>query len=234
MTHVNDFFVEKKPWSILKDTIIDHYLKPYIAKILFTNRPLHLIDCFAGKGNFDDGSVGSPIIIAKHIKSMLENPHNRNKGITGHFVEKKYHQKLSENLSGYSNCEVLLGTFEDNLTNILEIPSTDNMFLYVDPYGIKSLDFTHFKLIRENNFRSLELLMNFNSIGFLREGLRLLKCEKRYEDEQEDDDYETGDVSDIGNMNCIANGDYWRRILAAYDDDKLSFSDAEEAFVFYY
>ena len=65
MSHTKDFFKAKKPWSILKDQILDYYLAPYIAKILKTGKPLIIIDCFAGKGRFDDDEIGSPIIITQ-------------------------------------------------------------------------------------------------------------------------------------------------------------------------
>ena len=58
----DDFFVEKKPWSEVKDQLLGCYLKPYIAKILHTRKPLIYVDCFAGKGKFDDGKQGSPLI----------------------------------------------------------------------------------------------------------------------------------------------------------------------------
>lgn len=85
MGHTKDFFKIKKGWSLQKDEIFDRYLVPYIAKILKTRRPLVIIDCFAGKGRFDDGHTGSPIIIANHIRSVLAND-NQNKDIRGLLV----------------------------------------------------------------------------------------------------------------------------------------------------
>ena len=58
----DDFFVEKKAWSVVKDELLGCYFKPYVQKILFTHRPLVYVDCFAGKGKFEDGNPGSPLI----------------------------------------------------------------------------------------------------------------------------------------------------------------------------
>ena len=58
----NDFFVEKKAWSVVKDELLGCYFMPYVSKILHTYRPLVYVDCFAGKGKFDDGNPGSPLI----------------------------------------------------------------------------------------------------------------------------------------------------------------------------
>lgn len=32
----DDFFVEKKPWSKVKDELLGCYFKPYVQKILYT------------------------------------------------------------------------------------------------------------------------------------------------------------------------------------------------------
>ncbi len=47
----NDFFIEKKSWSVVKDELLGCYFMPYVSKILHTHRPLVYVDCFAGKGN---------------------------------------------------------------------------------------------------------------------------------------------------------------------------------------
>jgi three-Cys-motif partner protein len=107
-----NFFREKKGWSLLKDNIFAHYLKPYIAKILHTYRPLHIYDCFAGKGIFDDGNKGSPIIIAEHINESIQKNPGRKHIIFGHFIENKYAEELSQSLEDYQNCEVLEGSYE--------------------------------------------------------------------------------------------------------------------------
>lgn len=67
----DDFFVEKKPWSEVKDQLLGCYLKPYVAKILHTHKPLVYVDCFAGKGKFDDGKQGSPLIALEIMEQGL-------------------------------------------------------------------------------------------------------------------------------------------------------------------
>lgn len=47
----DDFFVEKKPWSEVKDQLLGCYLKPYVAKILHTRKPLVYVDCLLEKEN---------------------------------------------------------------------------------------------------------------------------------------------------------------------------------------
>lgn len=101
MSSVENFFRKKKGWSLIKDQIFDYYLTPYIAKILTTRKPLIIIDCFAGKGKFDDQAIGSPLIIAQHIERILSDEGRLNRNISAIFIESKYYKELEDNLSGY-------------------------------------------------------------------------------------------------------------------------------------
>ena len=231
MGQTKDFFKEKKAWSALKDEILDYYLFPYIAKILRTGKPLYIFDCFAGKGKFDNGQNGSPLIIAEHIKGTLQKNPSLTSKLQGFFIEKKYSAELEKNLSGYPNAEPLPGTFEDNLKKILSLDKNNSIFLYVDPYGIKSLSLSNFNLVKERHFSSFELLMNFNSAGFLREGCRLLKYTELPSDD-ELTDYETDeDINTIERMDAVAGGTYWQEIVKKYYDKTIDIYQAEDAFI---
>lgn len=214
MGHTRNFFKSKKGWSCQKDEIFERYLEPYISIILNTYKPVVIVDCFAGKGKYDDGKTGSPIIIANHIRTVLASD-KQNKNLRGLFIESNYAKELEVNLRGYKNCELLLGTFKENIDKILALDSSCNLFLYIDPYGIKCLDFQQFERIRAKNFFSLEMILNFNSFGFLREGCRLLHLnyESLLNDDQGGEEYELDEANTIERMNDIANGIYWQDII---------------------
>ena len=80
---MNDFFGKKRDWSRYKDFILGYYLEPYIPKVNTLKRPILVVDCFAGRGEFGDGQPGSPVIIASTVKKW------RAKGvpIRGLFIE---------------------------------------------------------------------------------------------------------------------------------------------------
>ncbi|MBI5213977.1 MAG: three-Cys-motif partner protein TcmP [Nitrospirae bacterium] len=230
MGQTKNFFKEKKSWSVVKDRILDYYLKPYTSKVLRTGRPIVICDCFAGRGKFDDGENGSPLIIAEQVKGhLLKQPDIGNK-IQGVFIEKKYHDELKSNLLGYAGVTVYSGSYEDNLQKILALDSNNNLFLYVDPYGIKSLDLSSFVQIKNRGFYSVEMLMNFNSAGFLREGCRLLTYEDSFADEDLTDYEIDDDVNTKERMDSIAGGDYWQKILRAYYNGQIDIYTAEEQF----
>ncbi|MGI2295124.1 three-Cys-motif partner protein TcmP [Paenibacillus sp. GXUN7292] len=231
MGQTKTFFKRKKGWSIIKDEIFSSYMTPYIAKLLTSRRPLYIIDCFAGQGLFDDGKVGSPIIIARKIADVLkQNPYAK---VTGAFIEKKYYRQLEKNMVGFKNCTIHRGSFEDNINNVLPKDPKSSVFLYVDPYGIKSLDFDRFKKIKDCNYSSIEMLLNFNTFGFLREGCRLLKTARSFEEEY-DEDYEVDEANTVSNMNLIAKGEYWIDILDRYNAGEISMFEAEELFTHEY
>lgn len=221
-----NFFESKKAWSRFKDNILNNYLEPYISKIRTTNKLLTIIDCFAGKGKFDDGEPGSPLIIMDKIHQRIEKI--RFPEISGIFIEKKYYSELLNNVKSYKNCEVWNGTFEDNLSKILKLDSDQNIFIYVDPYGICSLDFDRFKKISEHKFRTLEILLNFNSVGFLREGFRIFKCKEDIFKDFEDLNYEKEENPNSELLDKIANGNYWKDIILNYRNGLIDFWQAEK------
>jgi len=226
-----DFFSEKREWSKLKDQILDHYLSPYLAKITMNGYPTRIADCFAGKGAFDDGSEGSPLIIARRVGEAQSFARPHNSDVKAVFIEKKYAEDLHANLIGRKGCEVISGDYEEYLKRFLADPKKDqNYFFYVDPYGIKSLDFSSFVDLRDAGFRSLELLINLNTTGFLREGRRLLKLKRDVPEWANDLDYEEDGLNTIFRMNKIAAGEYWQGILARYQSGDIDFHGAEAAF----
>lgn len=66
-----NFFEKKKDWSEIKDTLLGACLKPYFQKILMTRHPVFYVDCFSGKGRFDDGKPGSPMIALNVRKECM-------------------------------------------------------------------------------------------------------------------------------------------------------------------
>ena len=105
-----------------------------------------------------------------------------------------------------------------------------NYFFYVDPYGVKCLDFRYFARLKGIGFISLEVLVNLNTTGFLREGCRLLKYTCELPDWTDDLDYEQDERNSLGHMDNVAGGDYWRNILNDFQAGVINFHQAEDRF----
>lgn len=228
MGSTQNFFEKKKEWSKKKDRILSTYLKPYLAKVAITKKPLIFIDCFAGKGKFDDGEIGSPLIIKNACDNYVKNYSAIDVKLI--FIEKKYGADLKQNVSGH-NVLVWEDSFENKVEDICKNISEKNVFLYVDPYGIKSLKYKVFEKIKDCKYNSLELLMNFSSLGFLREACRLTKQdEDKVTSDNDSSDYMyESDVENPEYLSEIANGNYWKKIIDEFRKTK-DLGLAEERF----
>ena len=233
----DDFFVKKKLWSTVKDELLGCYLKPYVSKILHTRKPLTYVDCFAGKGRFDDGEPGSPLIALEIIKNGITSSQlGSQTEIEATFIDLNYADDLKKNLSGYPGIKIISGAYENTIDSILKSKSKCNVFLYIDPYGITALDCSQFDAFANGQFNTIELLINMNSFGFIREGCRVMGIQCNLENSFFDDLIEYAptqlDVSDksVAVLNKIAGGDYWKSIIEMYADGKIDGYEAEECF----
>lgn len=222
----DDFFQSKKPWSHYKDMILGYYLKPYLTKVCSLGKSVVVFDCFAGPGRFEDGADGSPLIIAKAIRQVTD----KGKTVSAIFIEekKKYFQILQATIKDYQDiCQPRHESFQKSAKDIASVGRHNNVFVYIDPYGIKSLRFDILAEIYANIAKgsSVEVLLNFNASSLVRNGLAALKCNQQDENEELPD--MTMTPSDI---DTIAGGDYWRDIVTS----NISFSEKEEQCVVAY
>lgn len=230
----DDFFKEKKPWSEVKDDLLGHYLKPYFQKILHTRRTIVYVDCFAGKGAFEDGKPGSPLIALHTIEDCLSQTTITQSNIQSYFIDLNYAQDLAENLKDYSSVNIISGKYEEQIEEILKSKNGCNVFLYVDPYGIKALDCTLFDSFASHGFNSIELLINMNSFGFIREGCRVLGV--KFDDDILEDlvEYDstqlTADDKSKMALDRIAGGDYWVEIIEKKRKGQITAYEAEAEF----
>lgn len=231
----NDFFKEKKAWSEVKDELLGCYFKPYVQKILHTYKPLIYVDCFAGKGKFEDGRPGSPLIALDIIQSCVDSTTMESTNISTHFIDLNYADDLQKNLLGYPNVKIYSGKYEDKIVEILRNKHNCNVFLYIDPYGIKALNCSLFDNFAQQGFNSIELLINMNSFGFIREACNALGT--RFDDKDLFDDLVEYDTSTFGvseksikDLDEIAGGDYWQEIIKDYKETKIDGYEAEKRF----
>lgn len=237
------FFKEKKEWSKIKDTLLEGYLPQYFQKVLLTYKPIYYVDCFAGKGKFDDGQDGSPMIAARCIQSSTGRsslkPWEVQDAIHPYFIELNHAEELRNNMSSAPSFpgkyNVVEGRFEDKICSILSGRKGDNVFLYIDPYGIKALDSHLFAKIQGFEFRSFEMLINFNSFGFFRDACQVLKVDYANDAAFRDlDDLVEYDPTPVDAsqksewlLNDIAGGDYWKSIVREYQNGHIDGYQAE-------
>lgn len=250
------FFDAKKEWSRTKDKLLHDYLVPYVQKILQTKHPLLYVDCFAGRGVFEDGSLGSPRIALDVIKNAICQTKARNIKVNCVFIEKRDSQILKENIEKceaikYVKREVVGGSFDDQIGDIIhrytrevrynsflkrtfEISKPTNLFLYIDPYGIKGLNYDTFFHFATPSvaINTVEILLNFNSFGFVREACRICKKEKYLTDTAPQ--LEEGlDIQNENSLDRIVGGNYWKApILKIKKNIKAQYVEMELSALF--
>ena len=239
-----DFFKQKKIWSEVKDELLGCYLVPYFNKILSMNNPILYVDCFAGKGRFDDGKSGSPITAMESLNRSItnyRNAHQKGKSIPTvyiKFIELNHAHDLLANLSDQPAqlYEVINGKFEDKILPLLQTVHSEhrnlNVFLYIDPYGVKALNAKLFDSV-STAFSTAELLINLNSFGFVREACRVMKVafrEKETEIFSDLEEYDSSVMDSLEELNAIAGGGYWQNIIFEYGNGLINCYQAEKEF----
>ena len=213
-----EFFTEKREWSKYKDLILDYYLKPYLAKVLTVGKKVVIVDCCAGPGKFDDGELGSPLIIANTLSEYYQKGAN----VYGYFIEHNstLFARLERNLSSIkAPHDVQHDNFKNCINDIAEISKTCTVFLYIDPFKPSCLYFDELKDVYDNlrDGSSVETLINFMSTSFCR---GIFGPQK-----QSIDEGLLRSTPQIEKWNSIAGGEYWQQYVL---DHKLSMAEKVE------
>jgi three-Cys-motif partner protein len=159
----SSFFDGKRPWSRIKDRVLGSYLPPYLRKTQRLQRPIVIVDCFAGRGEFSDGTPGSPLIICKQIKQHAP------ERATAYFVNKRveHHEALTRRLGGFIDNGIarpILGQSETFLSELGAGLQDQTLFVYLDPFGIKGCSFSATKALFERSpSSSTEMLMTLSA-----------------------------------------------------------------------
>ncbi|HVJ48665.1 three-Cys-motif partner protein TcmP [Desulfitobacterium sp.] len=243
-----DFFKQKKIWSEVKDELLGCYLVPYFNKMMSMSKPILYVDCFAGKGKFDDGKNGSPLTALDSLDRSIAqyrtaHPYGEfTPEVYMQFIELNHAKDLVANLANQpmGRCEIIEGKFEDNIIPLLQNANKRyrnlNVFLYVDPYGVKVLNAALFDSL-PTAFSTAELLINLNSFGFIREACRVMKVTFREREDEifsDIEEYDSSVMDSIAELNAIAGGDYWHSIITDYSKGTIDCYQAEKAFSMQY
>jgi three-Cys-motif partner protein len=218
---IHPFFMEKREWSKVKDRIVGNYIACYLKTVHLRGRPIIIVDAFAGPGSFGDGTDGSPLIICKDIEKE-----KRRVGIGCVFadVHPAHRKELEIILSKYIKdgiCEKPVDECSAALAKALEIGKGATLFFYLDPYGIKDLEFEMVKQIYERGTdQSTEVLINFNFRTFMR-----MSGNWNYDDTSTEVEQKVKKEK-VDKINSVMGGDYWLKIITDPKLDKIQREDA--------
>ncbi len=240
----SDFFKVKNNWSLIKDKLLGCYLTPYLQKVLGTKKKICYVDCFSGKGKFEDNQPGSPMIALQIRDDCLNRSRmniDKQNAIDMTFIDLNFEDELRQNLAPFDNYygkpNIIGGKYEEQIMDVLRQRRGQNVFLYIDPYGIKALDINLFDQFNSMGFNSFEMLINFNSFGFFRDACRVMSVaydrDNAFKGLEDLVEYEPTTVSANDNqseqlLNAIAGGDYWKAIVLDYKAGIIDGYQAEQ------
>jgi three-Cys-motif partner protein len=219
---VDEFFRTKRSWSNVKDEILGHYIDCYLKTVQRLQRRIIIVDGFSGPGIFGDDTPGSPLIICK---SISDNAQGR-VGIACLFADAHpgHRVALERNLAPYIRAGVSAAPFSDwsaAVARALELGAGATLFFYLDPYGIKELDFDMVRQIYERDAKkSTEVLINFSFRTFMRMSGNWSYTDSASEISRRVKEGKTDTV------NRVMGGDYWQGIITDPSLDKIGREDA--------
>lgn len=168
---MDKFFANPKVWSKRKHRLLGKYLPPFSAKVGSWAKLIYCVDGFAGAAKYDDGSPGSPLMMAQladkcaswrrpvnlRLINVENNPDNYN--------SLKYITQSWESKGIVTNLE---GQFGDLVPTVLSTISNNPAFFFIDPYGPTYVLFSHLLPILKREQRATELIINFDADGLRR------------------------------------------------------------------
>jgi three-Cys-motif partner protein len=124
--------------SIFKHAIIRHYMPPFLAMTGSTsqNRRVVVIDGFAGRGRYPDGTPASAELIMRAVRGL-----QGTRTVATFFVEsdRKQYRVLDAVVSEYAaqglEAKALPGSADDHLDAVIEAAKGIPLFLFLDPCG---------------------------------------------------------------------------------------------------
>jgi three-Cys-motif partner protein len=218
---IHPFFENKREWSKIKDRIVGSYVTCYLHTVQRLQKSIIIVDSFSGPGRFGDRSDGSPLIICKSIEKTQQ----KGSGIGCIFSDAHpaHREALEIHLGPYISkgiAEKPLTDFSQSLSKALSSGHGATLFFYLDPYGIRDLEFDIVKQIYERDTSdSTEVLINFNFKAFMR-----MSGNWNYTDAATDIARKVKE-SKIERVNSVMGGNYWNDIITDPTVDKLRRED---------
>jgi spore photoproduct lyase len=211
ITTESTFFKGKRPWSKIKDAVLKDYLPPYLQKVAKLGHRIILVDAFAGPGIFEDeqdeNRLGSPLIILQNAEKYVPGKYFAIFGNSNKDHDKRLKESIKKNRSSIA----ILGTAQELLDEIKNLLTNQTLFIYLDPFGLKDLDFSMIEpFLKRGISYSTEILINMSMPTLHRLATRKL---------QQNGIQTTRSIRFNQLLTKVLGGDYWKGIMR---DESLS------------
>jgi three-Cys-motif partner protein len=177
---LSHFFEHPQGAAILKHEVLRQYLPVYAGKT-GSRTSVVFLDGYAGPGRYADGSPGSPEVMVQTARALSD---LRTISIRCVFVERdrEHRERLQHLLLDMlddHDSEVLDGSIEDRLGQVVEGAAGKSLFVFLDPFGLAIPFDMLVEMLRSRprrgsqGWQPTEVLLNFSINGINRAAGRL-------------------------------------------------------------
>ena len=160
----SDFHKAPKAWTQVKHSILGNYLSLFLGKLGASGKPVYYVDGFAGPGQHEDGSKGSPLIAAE----LAVSPRQPSRQGILQCINVEEVQETFENLQKATAEYVKIkrvqnfhGSFQEKLPEILKAIGDNTAFFFIDPFGTEGVEVDTLKTIASRRGKT-EILVRYD------------------------------------------------------------------------
>jgi three-Cys-motif partner protein len=207
-----DFFASKKAAAVFKHGILSRYPVVFAAKTGRTSvgKRVVFLDGYAGKGEYDDGQPGSPLLLSRCADFVASF-----RDAQGFFVEQDPDNyanlvRVLDEKGGSTKRVVRHGSLDEHLSEALQFAAGAPLFAFLDPFG-PALDFNRIKdqLLARPKWPPTEVLLHFSVISVARLGSAVHKAREQHGKLREQD------CKSADRLNRFLGGEWWQDEFAA-------------------
>lgn len=214
MSDNEDFFRERRAQAVFKHGILLRYPTIFAAKTGIDDRRVVFLDGYAGRGEYEDGSPGSPLLLAGTATRMADF-----RNVTGVYVEKDPEDfaNLQQVMAahGRDTDHLFPGDLREHLPRILELAQGAALFAFLDPFGT-ALDRAQLvgDLLGRSDRAPVEVLLHISVSTVARLGGLL-----RRRREQGVEVLDPADTKSIAHVDRFLGGTWWQEHFAPVRDE---------------
>lgn len=211
MSSNEDFFATKRAAAVFKHGILKRYPVVFASK---TGRNVEdhrvvFLDGYAGRGEYDDGSPGSPLLLCRSAEFV-----EKYRNVLGIFVEQDNDnfanlKRVLDAEPGLTRKVLLHGSLDQHLATALSMARDASLFAFLDPFG-PALDGKLIKsdLLGRPSWPRTEVLLHFSlsSVARLGSAVRAAKVAHG--------ELRPADRKTARRLTTFLGGDWWQEHFA--------------------
>lgn len=208
----DDFFATKRSAAVFKHGILKRYPVVFAAKTGMGN-PVVFLDGYAGRGEYEDGTPGSPLLLSQ-CADFVKGYRN----VRGFFVEQDEENfanltRVLEEKGGATKRDLRQGSLDEHLPELLALAKGASLFAFLDPFG-PALDFNlvRSELLGRPPWPRTEVLLHFSVLSVARMG-RAVHVARMTRGHLSESDRKTAD-----RLDRFLGADWWQEHFAKVTD----------------